>query len=541
MAKATNTTGLFDSEKAYKQACDDLIDATDVSDIINALARGLWIKNRQTEPPEKKIPSEKDLCDFLKGNEKAQHMAESEGKKILNFWLDQPQPPPPSPKNKKLARTDSDGTQHIEPKVHYIWKLGHACAIVFLSCLRHPDTYRDAFVFGRHAWFMAQKLGYKGDHLLAPIIIAWQNRPPEVDSTRKYDEKRPAAIMRYPRGNIAELFSESEPTGELKRFADDSVIPKSVQVLPSIQRQSVIRDPNKVLLAHVGGVPTQSRRGAVSPELRIFVEAIMQVPPKDRIVTVKITVDQLIKRLYHNGFNWTNQSPKLLAAIHNIDRLTVPFVNSSGKMQHGWAPVKLNTMDFRRRNDDVVFTVTLPEDVKGGPMVEKKFVRMLGLRSAPKWHAYLAMCDLFHRYGVYKGKDGKFYIADPTKPVDRRNDDGHLVNTEGEVIYGPSGKPLSNPYSTAALEQLDREPNQQAIEKYPIVPFDDMIMACFPGTAIDMVKNKRDYTKKAKAHFEKLAGEFEAIYIHEKDEDGWRILPTESHIETYRGVSHKNE
>ena len=101
-------------------------------------------------------------------------------------------------------------------------------------------------------------------------------------------------------------------------------------------------------------------------------------------------------------------------------------------------------------------------------MVEKQFVRLLGLISAPKWHAYLALCDLFHRRGIKKDKDGKFFIADPTKPVERRNEEGHLINVQGEVIRGTDDEPLIKLCSSEAVRQLDREPNQWVIDQYPL-------------------------------------------------------------------------
>ena len=349
-------------------------------------------------------------------------------------------------------------------------------------------------------------------------------------------------------------FSDSSPAGSLKRFADDSLLPQSIQrVLPRIHRKSAIRDPSNMLLAHVGGVPTTTRKGAVSPEVRVCVEAIMQVPPKERLIRVHVVLDDLIKRLYPKGFNWTNQAPGLIEKIHNIDNLRVPFINSSGKLQRGWAPVILNTRELSRRDDDVVFTVSLPDDATVGPMVEKEYVRLLGLISAPKFQAYFALCDLFHRHGVKKGKDGKFYIADPTKPVERRNDEGYLLNAQGEVICGTDGEPLIDPYSPEAVGQLDREPDPQRIEDYPIIPDDDSLKACFPGRTYKSASEKTKHLKRANLHLRELADKKSKAFGEKKGKkiepkaphiiriiehsDGWQPLPGESHIKTYRAVS----
>ena len=124
-----------------------------------------------------------------------------------------------------------------------------------------------------------------------------------------------------------------------------------------------------------------------------------------------------------------------------------------------------------------------------GRWLRKNLCVLLGLISAPKWQAYFALCDLFHRYGVKKGKDG-FYIEDPTKPVERRNADGYLLNTQGEMIYGTNGNPLTDLYSQEAVDQLDREDSQQGIDEYPIVPFEDMLKAAFPGRVYKSTSEK---------------------------------------------------
>ena len=399
-------------------------------------------------------------------------------------------------------------------------------------------------------WLEARSKGDRPPHPLKFSIEAWQHRPPEIESTRERDQKLPVWIARFPRGSFdVDLFSGGD-MGELRRFANDTVLPELQMVLPGFERKSVIRDPNKLLLANVDGVALTTKSGAVSPELRIFVEAIMAVPANERMARVKIKLDELIARLYPGSkhYNWTNQSGRLLAAIRNMDRVTVPFINSSGNIQHGYAPVKLNTMNFQRRNDDVIFSVTLPDSVSGGPVVEKHFVRLIGLKSDPKWQAYLTLCDLFHRYGIHKKKDGQFNIYDPTKPVERRNADGHLLNAKGKVIRSDKGEPLSNLYDPEAHGQLDREPNQWAIDQYPIVSFDDMLKACFPGRVYKNASERSVYLKRAKKHLKALADvpdkafdnkPLNAIQIieHTEHTDGWQFLPGKSHVEVYRGVA----
>ena len=66
MAKATNSTASYNPKEAYDQACQELLDAIESEEIIDALARGMYVKNRKTEPPQSAIPTVDDIVAFLK-------------------------------------------------------------------------------------------------------------------------------------------------------------------------------------------------------------------------------------------------------------------------------------------------------------------------------------------------------------------------------------------------------------------------------------------------------------------------------------------
>ena len=534
-----------------------LAEATEPEEILKWCAAHLWFDSgNKTKCPETAIPTCGQIVEWLPS------APDSAGKTLVDFihcfqvWclLIEREPGEQLTPLMVLERfshfmdfaslkndIDEDSAVKIFEQLHAAW----------LPLYNATEEEKAAVEDARKIFF---NIPFPPIHPLCSLVDAWQNRFIEIEATTIYDEKRPAAILRFPRGNFTvEMFSDSSPGGSLKRFADDSLLPQSAQmILPGIQRKSVIRNPSEMLLAHVAGVPTTTRQGMVSREVRVCIEALTQTPPKERMVQVHVRLGDLIDRIYPNGFNWTNQAPKLIAAIKNIDNLRVPFKNSSGRIQRGWAPVTLNTRELSRRDDDVVFTVSLPEDATVGPMVEKKYVRLLGLKSAPKWQAYFSLCDLFHRYGIKKGKDG-FFIVDPTKPVERRDKKGYLLNAQGKVIRGTDGEPLVDLYSPEAVEQLDREDNQQGIDQYPIVPFDDMLKAAFPGHVYKGTSDRTEYTNRAKKHFRELydlpsmvfreKGEEKAPYIIRiiEHENGWKFLPGESHVKVYRGISSGGE
>ena len=166
-----------DDLKRYREVVEKgLRETTEPEEVLKLLAVFAWFnRGNKTLCPQSTIPSVENLCDFLRENE-ALHEVESEGKKLLHFFLIESQSPSPLGK-KKPIRSDSDGRQDIELQVRFRWDPGHAYVIMFLGSLKHPDTYGDAFILAHHAWIEARKTGYKENHPLASLITAWQDRP----------------------------------------------------------------------------------------------------------------------------------------------------------------------------------------------------------------------------------------------------------------------------------------------------------------------------------------------------------------------------
>ena len=81
------------------------------------------------------------------------------------------------------------------------------------------------------------------------------------------------------------------------------------------------------------------------------------------------------------------------------------------------------------------------------------------------------------------------------------------------------------------VKQSEREPNPDAIKRYPVLSDEDLIYACFPNTT---TQNLRVLLKRAQTHWTEL--EKAGIVRIERLTHGWRILPGASHIEKYRGV-----
>lgn len=123
-------------------------------------------------------------------------------------------------------------------------------------------------------------------------------------------------------------------------------------------------------------------------------------------------------------------------------------------------------------------------------------------------------------------------LVDPTRPVERRDDQNRLVDTTGKPLVNRNGKPIKSPYHPEAVPQLDREPNTEAIRRYPLLTDEDLILACFPNGY--PVKNRREYLRRAKGHWQRL--EDDGIVVIHKEQNGWRILPSPEHLNAHRAL-----
>lgn len=379
------------------------------------------------------------------------------------------------------------------------------------------------------AWIKALEENPHLKHPLAPIIQAWTQEQNAKHVTKAYDQKHPVAVLKYPLGSIRELTFVDADAAQLREFAT----PESVKQVDSQQVFDFARYPPSVLsditpleVTHPGDLPLTTKKGAVSHVLRIFDEALMALEPRETRADIMFTLGDLISCLYPDGkFNRTNQLPYIINALEVLHfYATVPWDNGQGR----WRPVVVRTpLAPDAKNDAKIFLdVKLPPDARQGMMVEKAILRQLGKESAPKYHAYRTACWLWDKYGTTpKG------LIDPTRPVEKRNDTGQLVDSTGNVIVTPRGKAITNTYHQRAISQLDRERNPAA-DRYPVLSDNDLILACKPH-GLDPKSRAREL-ERAKKHWRDL--ESRGIVVIVEERDGWRIMPSETHLRAYRGL-----
>ena len=291
-------------------------------------------------------------------------------------------------------------------------------------------------------------------------------------------------------------------------------------------------------IAHPMGLQPTTKRGAVSHVVRVFFEAMMALKTNQRQTELMFRLGDLINYLYpgyiteegkknHKAFNRSNQLPHIIKALEILHfYATVPWIDDQGDLRR-WRPVTVKSpLERTSKNDTPIFMgVDLPPDAKQGYLIIKKTHRELGKASAPQFNAYHTAAWLWDKHGTTpKG------IIDPTKPIEGRDEQGHLLNEHEKTIFTTKGKHITNLYAPEAIKQLPREENP-ARERYPILSFSDLVLSCFPNPKPE--RENQNLTR-AKEHWESLEA-LEYIKI-ERLQNGWRIMPSESHLKAYRAM-----
>lgn len=384
------------------------------------------------------------------------------------------------------------------------------------------------------AWVIALEQDTQLSHPIVPLVRAWLQEQSAKRVTPDYDKKHPIGILKYPLGNLRDVsFVELGETAHLREFATPNsrqqVESTQLQLFPPAEKTSILPVVMPLQIAHPMGLKPKTKAGAVSHEIRIFFEALMALEPNQQQVDMMFRLGDLIRYLYPDGkFNRTNQLPYIINALETLHfYVTVPWRDDQGDLRR-WRPVHVKSpLEINSKNETPVFMrVEMPPDAKQGMAVDKQILRGLGKASAPQFNAYLTAAYLWDKYGTHQGK-----IIDPTRPVERRNSENALVDENGKPLVNPHGKEITNLYDTHAVKQSAREPNPDAIKRYPVLSNEDLIYACFPNTT---TQNLRVLLKRAQTHWTEL--EKAGIVRIERLTHGWRILPGASHIEKYRGV-----
>ena len=102
-------------------------------------------------------------------------------------------------------------------------------------------------------------------------------------------------------------------------------------------------------------------------------------------------------------------------------------------------------------------------------MVDRGYIRLLGLDSAPSFRLYLSLCWLWDTHGTFKGR-----LIGPTVPEVHRDDDGYVVDARGRVATERGGRPSRRATHRHAVRTGGRIINPAALEHYPALSPNDL-------------------------------------------------------------------
>ena len=379
-------------------------------------------------------------------------------------------------------------------------------------------------------WLNCQKQKPQLAHPLTPIVYAWLCQQDAKPITTAYDKHRPVAIMKQESmGSIRDVVFSRDESGSVQSefIAPSAPKEKQLTLWSSDDYESILPNILPFELYQQGIATTKS--AAVAMPVRLAFEALMQMEPGTHTERLHWQLGDLIAYLNPDGkFHWTNQVGYILKGLSSLYWLRFPY-KPKGEGEVDWIPFLPRAVPNQNstRDSTIIIEVSLPHDLdKHGMMVEKEVVRLMGKKSSARFNAYLTACWIFDRYGTVNGK-----IIDPTMPAERRNDHGNLVDLNGKPIYNSQGKPVKNHKSADAARQLDREANP-ARDRYPILNNDDLTRSCYPKGV--PAEQRRAYLKRAKKAWTQL--ETDRSVKIERYDTGWRIMPSEQHVNHYRGL-----
>ena len=369
----------------------------------------------------------------------------------------------------------------------------------------------------------------KFKHPLVPMVQAWLEENLTVAEIERRDSQiTPKFLEKSHRTEGASL-----PTGALHQQGT-----KTPQLfLPSFETLDdadvvVSALPIEMYQGQKGG-----GRGAPLDE-RIFFNALLARPygkPEPfNAVKLEPTLRDFVNWLYPNGWNRTNQLPLLQKALHAVHNKRITYE------RRGWNVVQVLAMPTENTQmDDVLpLIIRYPDGVQGnGPLIDVHTMRRYGLVSASKWRAWIR---LHYLWDTAKQRNGGYPIY-ATIPEVKRNNDGYLLDTRGEIIVTgdpykrkngrwavrKGSKPQTVWYHPHAIRTGDTRNPQCG--KIPVLMDKHLVALFFDNTPVEKATfRKRLFDAKSAA----MDMEADGVILIERDAidtkkgiRGWRIIP----------------
>ena len=359
----------FDAQKAIGQVEKDLLQAVQAGEIINALARGLWIKEHQSEPPQNEVPSVAGL-----------KFEETESAKKFLPFIGVP-----------AKNTIPNYGIIINGKMLKCWRDSESITLAFWHYL-HGATFGlngESIEAAHTLWMAAREDGFKGRHPLSSVVESilpeWKNMGIQIEPFRP---QKKAQLTLF--GRI-----EKQEGKRLIAVQTGYAPPQTELNFPELQRNDIVASWLLDLYGKVGGM-VSSGRGAPYP-LRLFVGGLLYTPIEHRdgeFHYFPISTDEVISWL-HPDIGYVKRQRwdafrNGLKAINELGWVSIPGVGQVKVLDASVIPEK--------PTDPIVqFIVRVPPSAAHGATLDWGTLCEYGRESARLYRAYLTACEFMHR------------------------------------------------------------------------------------------------------------------------------------------------
>ena len=388
-------------------------------------------------------------------------------------------------------------------------------------------------------------------HPFVSLIEAWFKLPSQIEPERKRvgilpSSLRGARALEYLPG----LAPEEAPLGNQ---GQEAMLPG----LASIEGTIV---PTAIVQTWARGGGTELNRGRGAPlSKRIFYEVLTEmsfdarrIPGRKHIIlTLRDLRDWLYPREDGKRHNFRPQRDieKIRDALWEVDQMRIKVIPPGDKVPTNWRVIDVRAFPDPHLDSRVEFYIELPPGSSGGALIDRYAMRRYGLVSAPQHSASLGMAYYWDKYGTYNGRR---ILA--TRPRVARNSEGNAIGADGQAILDQRQRPITG-FSDESLiflneagypvqgrtlserRKLAHRERNPAVDRYPVLLANDLLMLCYPESAADL--NSNTSRKSRNLRFKRLERAKDTLEQMEDDgycviesavgdlgEAGYRVMPT---------------
>lgn len=402
-----------------------------------------------------------------------------------------------------------------------------------------PAVVEDGVMRAHRNWVESKNAGQDFRHPIAPLVRTWQQRRRKAAPEERRRGIVPVAftaLMPHAAVHRAGQLTPPEQPGPVGLTPEEQV---SLPALRNADYEGKGDTPSLLLgLFDRDFNELDSGRSPTAPvSVRVLVEVILATPAAARDGWLHEVGPFPVRNIAQHWLRWKTRNYRvggektglaLKRGVHALHNIVIPYGRSGG-----YYPVRLDHFSSWGLAGDLFFDVRLPEGSGVGPPVDREVLRVLGVKSARAYRAYLWLIFQWDRFGGHHGR-----LITPTRTMVRRNAEGHLLDRQGRVVTDQKGRPVESVHDPRAVVLAGREVNP-ASERYPQYEGEDLVEMIYSPSAVMELRTSRNRWRQAMVRARRSIEMIEAAggcvirrsghQLGKRDEKTpgfpWRIMP----------------